>query len=131
LPEEFHLKPALLQMFKLAREDFSAMGSDAQLVVLSIGLALRDISAIHFNEGDEYPEDVPEWAQQSSYNIEIANKLLNVWGNQLAVEDSSGDETAVPIDSKGKGKAKVTGKSSKRKAKSHDEGLNTDEMHPA
>jgi hypothetical protein len=128
LPEEFHVKTSILQIFKLAREDWDAMSSDqAELVVLSIGLTLRDIAAVQFIEGDE--EDVPEWVQHSPYNMEQAHKLLEVWSQQLPVEDSSGEESSVAPEPTGKGKAKARGRSGKRKAKSADEGSDASETH--
>jgi hypothetical protein len=126
LPKEFHVKTSILPIFKLARENWDAMSSDqAELVVLSIGLTLRDISAVQFLEGDE--EDIPEWVQQSPYNIEQAHTLLEVWSHQLPAEDSSGDESSVVPEPKGKGKAKARGRSEKRKAKSADEASDASE----
>jgi hypothetical protein len=108
------------------------MGSDhAELTVLSLGLALRDIQAAHFFEDGEDAGDIPDWVQGSPYLIDDAQRLLNIWKRQLPAEDGSGDETPVDVDPKGKGKAKMTAKSGKRKAKSADDGLDTDERHSA
>jgi hypothetical protein len=124
LPAEFHQHNGILQMTNLAREDFHVMGSDAQLVVLSIGLALRDIEAVHFHEdGEIYPEDVPEWVKTSPYEIGTSERLLHTWAQQLEVaeEQEERNETPGRVDVKGKGKAKETGRGGKRKAKTSDE----------
>ena len=57
------------------------MGADAELVVLSMGLALRDINAAHFNE--ELPEDAPDWLKVSPLDINSAHRLSEIWGKQL------------------------------------------------
>jgi hypothetical protein len=57
------------------------MGADAELVVLSMGLALWDIHAAHFNE--ELPEDAPDWLKVSSLDINSAHRLSEIWGEQL------------------------------------------------
>ena len=119
LPAEFHQSSSIPQLFKLARENLLAMGSDAEHVVLSVGLALRDISVVHFHEeGEDYAEDVPEWVKSSPLLISEADSLIDIWGKQLPRDepsDSSEDEDPNP---KGKGKGKATGKCQKRKAKS-------------
>jgi hypothetical protein len=126
LPAEFHQHNGILQMTNLAREEFHVMGSDAQLVVLSIGLALRDIEAVHFHEdGEVYPEDVPEWVKTSPYEIGTMERLLNTWAHQLDVTEEqeveeSQNETPGHVDVKGKGKAKETRRAGKRKAKTSD-----------
>ncbi|KAH9990726.1 hypothetical protein BJV77DRAFT_1068789 [Russula vinacea] len=64
-----------------AREEWTKMGADAELVVLSMGLALRDINAAHFNE--ELPEDAPDWLKVSPLDINSAHRLSEIWGKQL------------------------------------------------
>ncbi|KAH9986044.1 hypothetical protein BJV77DRAFT_1071175 [Russula vinacea] len=81
LPVEFHQNGALLPLFRLAREEWTKMGADAELVVLSMGLALRDINAAHFNE--ELPEDAPDWLKVSPLDINSAHRLSEIWGKQL------------------------------------------------
>ncbi|KAH9984341.1 hypothetical protein BJV77DRAFT_1072222 [Russula vinacea] len=81
LPGEFHQVGALLPLFQLAHEEWSKMGTDAELVVLSMGLAFQDITAAHFNE--ELPEDAPSWLTGSPLEIDSAHRLSEIWGQQL------------------------------------------------
>jgi hypothetical protein len=131
LPAAFHEKTSMLQLFKLARENWGAMDSNAELVVLSMGLVLRDIYAVHFQEEDEYPEDMPVWVQCSPHNIDGMHRLLEVWGMQLPAEENSRDDRPVHVDPKGKGKGKATGRLEKRKAKSAEEDSDTEQRPPA
>ncbi|KAH9983734.1 hypothetical protein BJV77DRAFT_1072650 [Russula vinacea] len=78
---EFHQNGALLPLFWLAREEWTKMGADAELVILSMGLALQDINAAHFNE--ELPEDAPDWLKVSPLDINSAHRLSEIWGKQL------------------------------------------------
>ncbi|KAH9989034.1 hypothetical protein BJV77DRAFT_964144 [Russula vinacea] len=52
-----------------------------QAVILSMGLALQDINAAHFNE--ELPEDTPDWLKVSPLDINSAHRLSEIWGKQL------------------------------------------------
>src|SRR5882757_1994037 len=122
LSEEFHRNSAILQLINLAREDFHVMGSDAQLVILSIGLALRDISLVQFHEeGEIYAEDVPDWVKQSPHEFSTGQRLLTTWGQQLVDEEGSGDSLPMDKDIKGKKKAKMTGRPGRKRPKSMDE----------
>ena len=104
------------------------MGSDyAKLTVLSIGLALRDMAAAHFLEEDEDIEGVPDWVKASPFHMGDVQSLMRAWAKQLPVMD----ESLVGVDPKGKGKAKETGNSGKRKVKSSDEVPDIDTMQPA
>jgi hypothetical protein len=101
LPGEFHQVGALLPLFQLAHEEWSKMGTDAELVVLSMGLAFRDITAAHFNE--ELPEDAPSWLTGSPLEIDSAHRLSEIWGQQLQPAKRA-------MKAKGKGKASGSGK---------------------
>ena len=83
------------------------MGADAELVVLSMGLALWDIHAAHFNE--ELPEDAPDWLKVSSLDINSAHRLSEIWGEQLHPAKHASK-------AKGKGNAKAVSGLGKRKA---------------
>jgi hypothetical protein len=112
LPEEFHTKPSIFEMHKLASENWLDMGSDAELVVLSMGLALRDMSAVQFVEEDNFPEDFPDWVKSSPLNITDGEGIMNIWREQLPAEKNFvGDP-----DPKGKGKANNSRPQKKRKA---------------
>jgi hypothetical protein len=112
LPANFHHSKSVRQLTLLAQEDWLAVGVDAQFIVLCMGLALRDVAAVHFVEQDsEYAADMPEWVKASPWTIKDMHDIMELWGRQL--EDGN-----VPAGGKGKGKAKqpvVTGKG-KRKA---------------
>jgi hypothetical protein len=90
-------------MQKLASENWLDMGSDAELVVLSMGLALRDISAVQFVEEDDFPEDFPNWVKSSPLSIVDGEGIMNIWREQLPTEKDSVDDS----DPKGKGKVKA------------------------
>ena len=88
----------------------------ASLVVLSMGLALRDITIVHFQDDYDFAEDVPDWVQSSPFIMQDAHKLLEVWKRQLPDEEALEVEEAQE-DKKGKGKASAK-KGGKRRAKS-------------
>jgi hypothetical protein len=118
LPTEFHDKSSFKHFMKLPREDWHAMKPDhAALVVLSMGLALRDIAMVHFHEDGDYADDVPDWVQSSPFHMQDAHKLLEIWKRQLPAEDAS-EEEEPQDDIKGKGKATAAVKGGKRRAKS-------------
>jgi hypothetical protein len=95
---------------KLAREQWLEMGSDAELVVLSMGLALRDIFVVQFiEEGDS--KDYPDEVKHSPLNISDAEDLMEIWKKRLPAEKDSASDS----DGKGKGKEKVTRAANKRK----------------
>jgi hypothetical protein len=83
------------------------MGADAKLVVLSMGLALRDIHAAHFNE--EFLEDAPDWLKVSLLDIDSALRLSEIWGEQLHPAKHA-------TKAKGKGNTKAVSGLGKRKA---------------
>jgi hypothetical protein len=87
----------------------------AILVVLTIGLFIRDISASHFYEGDG--DHLPHWVRDTPLRLSHSNSLLLNWKKQLARSDESFPDEPEE-DSKGKGKAKARPKSGKRRAKS-------------
>lgn len=91
----------------------------ASLVILSMGLALRDIAIVHFREDGDPADDVPDWVQSSPFNMQDAHKLLEIWKRQLPAEGASQDEEPQgDIKGKGKGKARAIGNRGKRRAKS-------------
>lgn len=96
---------------KLAREQWLEMGSDAELVVLSMGLALRDIFAAQFIEEDDDSNDCPDWVKSSPLVITDGEDLMYLWKKQLPVENDTADDS----DPKGKGKGKATHVQNKRK----------------
>ena len=116
------------------------MGHDAELVVLSIGLAIRDMAAIHFVEDDEFPSDFPHWVQQSPFGISDVNRLMDVWAQQLP-KTSNNSEDAMEVtevakvmevmESKGKCKRKAAGASRSCDVQPPDEGLQDSGRHPA
>ena len=70
------------------------------------GLALRDISAAHFNE--ELPEDAPDWLKISPLDINSTYRLSEIWGKQL--------QPAKPaMKAKAKANTKTATESGKRK----------------
>jgi hypothetical protein len=100
-------------MHRLAGENWQEMGSDAELVVLSMGLALRDISATHFVEDDDFPDDFPEWLKTSPFGISDGEAIMSLWNAQLSAEEDSADVT--DPKGKGKGKEKARNRQPKRK----------------
>lgn len=114
LPAEFHQRPSILPMFKLARENWLKMGPDAELVVLSMGLAIRDMHAVQFVEGDEFPEDYPDWVRASPFGVSDANRLMEIWGKQLPADKDLSDHSEEDVDPKGKGKAKASGRKKRK-----------------
>jgi hypothetical protein len=96
-------------MFKMACENWLTMGSDAELVVLSMGLAIRDMHAVHFVEGDKFLEDYPNWVQSSPFTVSNVNRLMDIWGKQLPADKDVSDGVEEEVDPKGKGKAKASG----------------------
>lgn len=98
-------------LHKLAREQWLEMGSDAELVVLSMGLALRDISASHFIEDDDDSNDCPDWVKSSTLVITDGDDLMYLWKKQLPAKIHTADDS----DPKGKGKGKATHVQTKRK----------------
>jgi hypothetical protein len=87
------------------------MGSDAEFVVLSMGLALRDIFAAQFIEEDDDSNDCPNWVKSSPFVITDGEDLMYLWKKQLPVKN----DTANDSDPKGKGKGKATHVQNKRK----------------
>jgi hypothetical protein len=117
LPKEFHSTAFLTQMKQLAKEKWLIMSKDqAILVVLSIGLALREIHTVHFLDPDgDARDDLPQWILKSPHSLTHSNKLLHTWKRQLAVVHETSESEC---DSKSKGKSKVKSMSGKRRAKS-------------
>ena len=129
MPEEFHKERGLLPIFMLVCENWVAMGSDAGLVILSVGLALRDIARVHFHEDDEeYADIVSDHIKGSPLHMNDAHRLSEIWSQQLPVQDHSSDEGQEHVNSKGKAKAKA---GRKRKATSSKEDSHTAERHPS
>ena len=113
------------------------MGSDAELVVLSIGLAIRDFAAIHFIEDDEFPPDFPTWVQSSPFGIPDINRLMTVWSKHLvAISNNPPNDSDPKGKSKGKGRRKGKGKDKaadsdkKREIQSVDKDSQPEEKQP-
>jgi hypothetical protein len=125
LPHEFHQKKSKDQLMLLAKEDWHAMGHEAQFVVLCMGLALRDVAAVEFQEpGTPYPADMPEWVKASPWKTKDMHDVLEEWAKQLEEEDIEEDNNVGGSPKgKGKGKAKATlaARQGKRKAQESDE----------
>jgi hypothetical protein len=123
LPSEFHSASSIIKIRNLAREPWLEMGSDAELVVLSMGLALRDISAVQFLEEDE--TDCPDWIRSSPLRITDGEELMDLWKKQLPAEEKVSAEVSDP---KGKGKAKAAQR--KRKIVPSTESMSSEEEKP-
>jgi hypothetical protein len=125
LPQDFHQKKAKDQLMHLAREDWKALGEEAQFVVLCMGLSLRDVAAVESRQPDtEDPVDMPEWVKSSPWSAKDMDDVMNEWGKQLQEEDIDEDGnvgSATKGTGKGKGKATVTAGKGKRKAEESDE----------
>jgi hypothetical protein len=109
------------------------MGSDAELVVLTMGLAIRDIAAIHFVEDDEYPPDFPAWVQRSSFELSDSNRLLSIWGKHLVTISNDPPNDSGPKgkgNGTGKGKNKGTSSRKKRNIQSPDNDAQGEEKQP-
>lgn len=109
------------------------MGSDAELVVLSMGLAIRDMAAIHFVEDDDFPRDFPAWVRQSPFGLSEVNRLMNIWNKHLVTvtADPSNDSNSNGKDNiAGKGKSKTTGSRKKRDVQSLDNNTQVLENQP-
>jgi hypothetical protein len=102
------------------------MGSDAELVVLSMGLALRDIFAAHFVEEDDDSNDCPDWVKSSPLVISDGEDLMYLWKKQLPAEIHTADDS----DPKGKGKGKATRLQNKRKGVSPVDNSSSEEEKP-
>lgn len=118
LPADFHKAKSMTFLGKLAKLNWKEMGLEtALLVILAMGLALRDIHAIHFVEdGQPDPEDMPTWVGGSPLKVEQIHKVMETWGNQLGPveyeeEDrEEGGSKRKTRSAKGEGKAKGKGK---------------------
>ena len=71
-------------MQKLASENWLDMGSDAKLVVLSMGLALCDIFVVQFVKEDDFPKDFPNWVKFSPLSIVDGEGIMNIWREAAA-----------------------------------------------
>jgi hypothetical protein len=119
LPAAFHHKKSIRQLMLLAREDWHSMDEIAQFVVLCMGLALRDICAIHFVESpSEYPADMPEWVKASPWTIDDMHNVMELWGMQLqgAPHDNAPAHGRNMGDNGGKGRKPAGSDKGKRKA---------------
>ena len=83
---EFHTALAISDMPKLASENWLDMGSDAKLVVLSMGLALHNISAMQFVEDDNFSEDFSDRVKFFSLGIADGEDIMNIWREQLPIK---------------------------------------------
>jgi hypothetical protein len=121
LPADFHTKTAIRQLLRLAKEKWEDMGEPAELVVLCMGLALRDVAAVVSSNPDtERPADEPEWVRNSPWEVDYIDEVLDEWVKQL---DTAGEESSSHEDkgnSKGKGKANA--KNGKKRTNSASEG---------
>lgn len=102
------------------------MGSNSEHVVLFMGLALRDISAVQFVKGDDDPKDYPDWVKSSPLGIMHGEDLMSIWRMQLPEEKESVDDS----DPKGKGKAKAIGPQNKRKIVPPVDNSSSEEVKP-
>jgi hypothetical protein len=94
LPASFHKTKSMTYLGKLAKLNWEDMGLEtALLVVLAMGLALRDLHAVNFQQNDgPDPEDMPTWVSGSPLKIEHIHKVLELWATQLEpVEYENGD----------------------------------------
>jgi hypothetical protein len=108
LPPSFHdgnaLEEIMLWMETLRYPD------DISIVLLVIGLALREFAASQFNEGDFDPtEGIPAYVWASSYTTEHVHKLearadmLRIFLEEREEEHENDDEPAPAGGKKGKG----------------------------
>jgi hypothetical protein len=93
----------------VASEEWDDLGLTAQFVVLSMGMALREVARVQFMEEDEMPEDMPKWVKNSPWTMEDMDKVMDVWVKQLDGEEDmdveSDRERGKNSWEKGKGKA--------------------------
>jgi hypothetical protein len=102
---------------KLAKLKWEKIGGEtALLIILAMGLALRDIHAIHFQgDGQPDPKDMPAWVSSSPITVQQMHKVMETWGNQLGpveFEENNGEGSGKrktrgskgKVDAKGKGK---------------------------
>jgi hypothetical protein len=120
LPADFHRKTAIRQLLRLAKENWEGMGEQAELVVLCMGLALRDVAAVNFSKpGTERPADQPEWVRNSPWEVDYIHEVLDEWVKQL---DAAGEESSSHEDGGNKkGKGKATAKKGKKRTNSASE----------
>jgi hypothetical protein len=103
------------------------MGSDAELVVLSMGLAIRDMAAIHFIEDNEFPPDFPVWVQQSPFDLSDVNRLLTIWVKHLAtISDDPPNDAPEKGKGNGTGKGKGKGKAASTRKKRNIQSIDND-----
>jgi hypothetical protein len=108
-----HSVRAIEYLGKLATLNWRDMGMEpASLVMLAMGLALRDVYAAHIREdGKADPEDMPSWVSGSPLKVEQIQKVMEKWATQLGpVEYEDEDEEGGRRKTRGSEKRKESGK---------------------
>ena len=126
LPASFHHKQTASFLKNLVKLDWNEMGGEiSELVVLAVGLALRDILAVQFQEEDEQlPEDMPSWVSTSPLKLKFLHKVLECWEIQLKVTE---EEISAEEQTRGRTRsAQKEGKKKKEKNKSKTVGSDSD-----
>ena len=85
----------------------------SKLVVLAVGLALRDILAVQFQEDDEEPpEDMPSWMSTSPLKLSFLHKVLDSW--EIHLKKGEEDEASAEEPTRGRTRS---GQKEKKKEK--------------
>jgi hypothetical protein len=109
LPASFHSKISKDILFALIGKDWKELGNEAQFIVLGVGLAYRDISAVHFREdGVDDQEDMPQWVMDTKWQLKDIIDILDAWELQLDSHDGETRDEAVEGKGKDKGKRRKT-----------------------
>jgi hypothetical protein len=106
----FHSRKSIQELKQLAKVKWADMGESAELVVLCMGLAFRDVEAAAFiEEGQSLPEDMPTWVRDSPLKTFDMDNVMGIWAKQLdgdGDQDENENETEAEVKGKGKGKGK-------------------------
>lgn len=81
---------------KLAKLSWDDINENAHLIMLGMGLALRDVEAAN-SKGD--PGDKPLWVRRSTLKMQHIRKVMECWAEQLG---QPGDEGSDGGDIQGK-----------------------------
>ena len=99
----------MADLMKLAQLNFEDAKENAHLIMLGMGLALRDVEAVNANAD---PGDKPQWVHHSPLKREHIQKVMESWAAQLGEPESDGEQgrQGKLKHSGGKGKGKGKGK---------------------
>jgi hypothetical protein len=99
-------------IMKLAKLNWDHLNENAGIVMLGMGLALRDVESAN-SKGD--PGDKPLWVRQSPLKMQHIQKVMECWAEQLG--EPADDEDNGGHDQGKKGRPKRSGGNANSKGK--------------